>query len=81
MQEPLGSETGILATLPPEFRRAVEASAAHILLRIEPATVTRLETLAALATSEASNAETRDGAEIAFALAAELKRRANLLRN
>lgn len=75
------SETGILASLQPEFRRAVEASAASIVLKIEPATVPRLERLAALAASEASNAETEYEARTAFALAAELKRRASLLRN
>ncbi|OYX35499.1 MAG: hypothetical protein B7Y99_03030 [Caulobacterales bacterium 32-69-10] len=70
-----------LTGLAPDFRRAVEASAATILLKIEPATVERLESLAAIATDEGLNADTDHEAETAFALAAELKRRAVLLRN
>lgn len=72
---------GFLANLRPELRQAVEASAATILLKIEPATVDRLESLARLAAHEAMNAETDHAAETAFALSAELKRRAALLRN
>ena len=75
------AENGILAALRPEFRRAIEASATNILLRIEPATAVRLENLAALALSEGENAENHQEAATAFALAAELTRRANMLRN
>ena len=81
MLQSMNAETGILATLQPEFRRAIEASAANILLRIEPATATRLESLAALALSESETAETQAAAATAYALAAELTRRANMLRN
>jgi hypothetical protein len=80
IQQPQISD-GVLAGLTPDFRRAVEASVTNIVLRIEPATVDRLERLAAIALSEGHQAETNGAAETAFALAAELKRRAALLRN
>ena len=75
------SDESFLAALPPAFRRQVEASAASIVLRIAPATADRLEGLATLAASEASRAESRMQADAAFALAAELKRRARLLQH
>jgi hypothetical protein len=71
----------VLTGLQPDFRQAIEASAASILLKIEPATIERLESLAALAAGEGFAALTDREAETAFALAAELKRRAALLRN
>jgi hypothetical protein len=79
--EPSQHGARFLEALPPDFRRAVEASATSIVLRIEPATAGRLESLAVIAASEGLNAETRREAETAYALAAELRRRAALLRN
>ena len=73
------SEQSFLAALTPEFRREVEASATCIIRKIGPATADRLECLAALAADEALRAYTERQAETAYALAAELKRRARLL--
>jgi hypothetical protein len=73
------SQPGFLANLNPEFRHEVEMSAANILTRIGTATAERLESLAAMAATEALQAYSHSQAETAFALAAELKRRALLL--
>ena len=74
-------EQSILAGLPGGLRREVEVSASNIVRKIEPATVTRLERLAALAAEEGSRASTRREAETAYGLAAELRRRARLMKS
>jgi hypothetical protein len=73
------NEQGFLANLNPAFRHEVEMSAAQIVTRIGAATVERLESLAAMAANEALQAYSHHQAQTAFALAAELKRRALLL--
>lgn len=69
----------LLASLQPDFRRDVEASAASIVHRLASATASRLQRLAALAKHEGLSAESPEAATTAFALAAELERRARLL--